>query len=41
MYSWWGHSYVEVYVDEKIQVLKCSGCGKESVGYFTANTHRS
>jgi len=36
-----GHRYIEAYVDEKVQVLKCSGCGKESVGYFTANTHRS
>ena len=28
-----GHEYHLVYEDEKIEVLKCSNCGEDSVGY--------
>lgn len=29
-----GHEWVEEYVDSKVQVLVCTQCGRQSVGYF-------
>lgn len=29
-----GHEFVEEYVDSKVQVLVCTKCGRQSVGYF-------
>jgi len=29
-----GHAWTEVYENDKIQVLKCRNCGRDSVGYY-------
>ena len=29
-----GHAYVLIYENTKVQILKCTACGHDSVGYF-------